>query len=141
MCIFRGGALLTSPNGPGYHIMLPFITSYRSVQVQLSLITTAVGVQHYAILHEYEKLLGMFVLKLLKILCPVTFIDNSADGWNKKCALWNQVNFPNVDFPFYYGLCLFGYILRLSSFCLPQWGCHDLFWQNWSGQHACSISR
>uniref|UniRef100_A0AAY4AYX8 Erlin-1 n=1 Tax=Denticeps clupeoides TaxID=299321 RepID=A0AAY4AYX8_9TELE len=30
---YRGGALLTSPNGPGYHIMLPFITAYRSVQV------------------------------------------------------------------------------------------------------------
>lgn len=34
---FRGGALLTSPNGPGYHIMLPFITTYRSVQVNLPL--------------------------------------------------------------------------------------------------------
>uniref|UniRef100_A0A8C9VEF8 Erlin-1 n=1 Tax=Scleropages formosus TaxID=113540 RepID=A0A8C9VEF8_SCLFO len=30
---YRGGALLTTPNGPGYHIMLPFITTYRSVQV------------------------------------------------------------------------------------------------------------
>ena len=29
----RGGALLTAPNGPGYHIMLPFITTFRSVQV------------------------------------------------------------------------------------------------------------
>ncbi|XP_068927400.1 erlin-1 isoform X1 [Petaurus breviceps papuanus] len=29
---YRGGALLTSPSGPGYHIMLPFITTYRSVQ-------------------------------------------------------------------------------------------------------------
>uniref|UniRef100_A0AAR2JPW3 Erlin-1 n=1 Tax=Pygocentrus nattereri TaxID=42514 RepID=A0AAR2JPW3_PYGNA len=28
---YRGGALLTTPNGPGYHIMLPFITTYRSV--------------------------------------------------------------------------------------------------------------
>uniref|UniRef100_A0A8C5H8M8 Erlin-1 n=1 Tax=Gouania willdenowi TaxID=441366 RepID=A0A8C5H8M8_GOUWI len=28
---YRGGALLTSPNGPGYHIMMPFITTYRSV--------------------------------------------------------------------------------------------------------------
>ncbi len=36
--VFRGGALLTTPNGPGYHIMLPFITSYRSVQVQKSCI-------------------------------------------------------------------------------------------------------
>uniref|UniRef100_A0A9J8BQ12 Erlin-1 n=2 Tax=Cyprinus carpio TaxID=7962 RepID=A0A9J8BQ12_CYPCA len=35
---YRGGALLTAPNGPGYHIMLPFITSYRSVQVQMSCI-------------------------------------------------------------------------------------------------------
>lgn len=33
-CFFsRGGALLTTPNGPGYHIMLPFITTYRAVQV------------------------------------------------------------------------------------------------------------
>ncbi|CAG6017360.1 erlin-1 [Menidia menidia] len=32
---YRGGALLTSPNGPGYHIMLPFITTYRSVQTTL----------------------------------------------------------------------------------------------------------
>ncbi|XP_064171062.1 erlin-1-like [Anguilla rostrata] len=32
---YRGGALLMSPNGPGYHIMLPFITSYRSVQTTL----------------------------------------------------------------------------------------------------------
>uniref|UniRef100_A0A8C9TYM7 Erlin-1 n=1 Tax=Scleropages formosus TaxID=113540 RepID=A0A8C9TYM7_SCLFO len=31
----RGGALLTTPNGPGYHIMLPFITTYRSVQTTL----------------------------------------------------------------------------------------------------------
>uniref|UniRef100_A0A6I8PJR1 Erlin n=1 Tax=Ornithorhynchus anatinus TaxID=9258 RepID=A0A6I8PJR1_ORNAN len=28
-------ALLTSPSGPGYHIMLPFITTYRSVQTTL----------------------------------------------------------------------------------------------------------
>ncbi|XP_012696733.2 erlin-1 isoform X2 [Clupea harengus] len=32
---YRGGALLTAPNGPGYHIMLPFITTYRSVQTTL----------------------------------------------------------------------------------------------------------
>lgn len=32
---YRGGALLTSPNSPGYHIMLPFITTYRSVQTTL----------------------------------------------------------------------------------------------------------
>ncbi|KAK6487483.1 erlin-1-like [Huso huso] len=32
---YRGGALLTTPNGPGFHIMLPFITTYRSVQTTL----------------------------------------------------------------------------------------------------------
>lgn len=32
---YRGGALLISPNGPGYHIMLPFITTYRSVQTTM----------------------------------------------------------------------------------------------------------
>ncbi|NXK55305.1 ERLN1 protein, partial [Chauna torquata] len=29
---YRGGALLSSPSGPGYHIMLPFITTFKSVQ-------------------------------------------------------------------------------------------------------------
>ncbi|EHA98402.1 Erlin-1 [Heterocephalus glaber] len=32
---YRGGALLTSPSGPVYHIMLPFITMFRSVQTTL----------------------------------------------------------------------------------------------------------
>ncbi|XP_053548131.1 erlin-1 [Bombina bombina] len=32
---YRGGALLSVPTGPGYHIMLPFITSFRSVQTTL----------------------------------------------------------------------------------------------------------
>uniref|UniRef100_A0A8C2KJK7 Erlin-1 n=1 Tax=Cyprinus carpio TaxID=7962 RepID=A0A8C2KJK7_CYPCA len=44
---YRGGALLTAPNGPGYHIMLPFITSYRSVQVQMSCIYSCGGVMIY----------------------------------------------------------------------------------------------
>uniref|UniRef100_A0A671LPG5 Erlin-1 n=1 Tax=Sinocyclocheilus anshuiensis TaxID=1608454 RepID=A0A671LPG5_9TELE len=44
---YRGGALLTTPNGPGYHIMLPFITSYRSVQVQMSCIYSCGGVMIY----------------------------------------------------------------------------------------------
>uniref|UniRef100_A0A6I8QUT6 Erlin n=1 Tax=Xenopus tropicalis TaxID=8364 RepID=A0A6I8QUT6_XENTR len=29
---YRGGALLTSTSGPGFHLMLPFITSFKSVQ-------------------------------------------------------------------------------------------------------------
>ncbi|XP_064369602.1 erlin-1 isoform X1 [Dromaius novaehollandiae] len=32
---YRGGALLTNPSGPGYHIMLPFITTFKSVQTTL----------------------------------------------------------------------------------------------------------
>jgi len=32
---YRGGALLRSTSEPGYHVMLPFITSYRSVQTTL----------------------------------------------------------------------------------------------------------
>lgn len=38
LCLFHsrsGGALLTSTSGPGFHLMLPFITSYKSVQVLL----------------------------------------------------------------------------------------------------------
>ncbi|NWS68507.1 ERLN1 protein, partial [Crotophaga sulcirostris] len=29
---YRGGALLTRLSGPGCHIMLPFITTFKSVQ-------------------------------------------------------------------------------------------------------------
>lgn len=32
---YRGGALLTSTSSPGYHIMVPFITTFRSVQTTL----------------------------------------------------------------------------------------------------------
>lgn len=36
LSLCRGGALLTSPSGPGYHIMLPFVTTFKSVQVGTS---------------------------------------------------------------------------------------------------------
>lgn len=32
---YRGGALLSSVNGPGYHFMIPFLTTFRSVQTTL----------------------------------------------------------------------------------------------------------
>ncbi|XP_077999081.1 erlin-2-like [Glandiceps talaboti] len=32
---YRGGALLSQTSGPGYHIMVPFLTSYRTVQTTL----------------------------------------------------------------------------------------------------------
>ncbi|BES92111.1 ER lipid raft associated [Nesidiocoris tenuis] len=32
---FRGGALLSQTSGPGFHMMIPIITSYRTVQVTL----------------------------------------------------------------------------------------------------------
>jgi len=32
---YRGGALLNNTSQPGYHMMIPFITTYRSVQVTL----------------------------------------------------------------------------------------------------------
>uniref|UniRef100_A0AAY4B3W2 Band 7 domain-containing protein n=1 Tax=Denticeps clupeoides TaxID=299321 RepID=A0AAY4B3W2_9TELE len=31
---YRGGALLTATSGPGFHLMLPFITTYKAVQVR-----------------------------------------------------------------------------------------------------------
>lgn len=41
---YRGGALLTSTSGPGFHLMLPFITSYKSVQVRVACV---VWLDHY----------------------------------------------------------------------------------------------
>lgn len=34
-CIYQGGALLPQVSNPGFHMMIPFLTSYRSVQVTL----------------------------------------------------------------------------------------------------------
>lgn len=30
---YRGGALLESTSNPGFHMMFPFLTTYRSIQV------------------------------------------------------------------------------------------------------------
>ena len=32
---YRGGALLSKTSSPGFHMMIPFITSFRSIQVTL----------------------------------------------------------------------------------------------------------
>ncbi|KAF6020733.1 ERLIN2 [Bugula neritina] len=32
---YRGGALLSTVNGPGYHLMMPFVTIFRSVQTTM----------------------------------------------------------------------------------------------------------
>jgi len=32
---YRGGALLKETSNPGYHMMIPFLTTHRSVQVTL----------------------------------------------------------------------------------------------------------
>ena len=31
--VFKGGALLSTTSQPGFHMMIPFITQFRSVQV------------------------------------------------------------------------------------------------------------
>jgi hypothetical protein len=31
----QGGALLSTTSGPGFHIMVPFLTSFRSVQITM----------------------------------------------------------------------------------------------------------
>lgn len=32
---FRGGALLPGTSDPGYHLMIPYVTSFRSIQITL----------------------------------------------------------------------------------------------------------
>uniref|UniRef100_A0A673ZU60 ER lipid raft associated 2 n=1 Tax=Salmo trutta TaxID=8032 RepID=A0A673ZU60_SALTR len=36
---YRGGALLTTTSNPGFHLMMPFITNFKSVQVRLLLLS------------------------------------------------------------------------------------------------------
>uniref|UniRef100_A0A3B4CDE4 Erlin-1 n=1 Tax=Pygocentrus nattereri TaxID=42514 RepID=A0A3B4CDE4_PYGNA len=74
---YRGGALLTTPNGPGYHIMLPFITTYRSVQTTLQTdeiknvpCGTSGGVMIY---FDRIEVVNMLVLKCVIITFPWVF--------------------------------------------------------------------
>uniref|UniRef100_A0A8C4DDR0 Erlin-1 n=1 Tax=Dicentrarchus labrax TaxID=13489 RepID=A0A8C4DDR0_DICLA len=61
---YRGGALLTTPNGPGYHIMLPFITTYRSVQVKLPFSQQLGGVMIY-----FDR------IEVVNMLVPLAVLD------------------------------------------------------------------
>uniref|UniRef100_A0A7N8WSI9 ER lipid raft associated 2 n=1 Tax=Mastacembelus armatus TaxID=205130 RepID=A0A7N8WSI9_9TELE len=46
---YRGGALLTTTSGPGFHLMLPFITTYKSVQVSVMIYFDRIEVVNYLI--------------------------------------------------------------------------------------------
>uniref|UniRef100_A0A671YGV3 Erlin-1 n=1 Tax=Sparus aurata TaxID=8175 RepID=A0A671YGV3_SPAAU len=59
---YRGGALLTSPNGPGYHIMLPFITTFRSVQV-------------FCFLHSGGVMIYFDRIEVVNMLVPFAVVD------------------------------------------------------------------
>uniref|UniRef100_A0A8B9KWQ1 Erlin-1 n=1 Tax=Astyanax mexicanus TaxID=7994 RepID=A0A8B9KWQ1_ASTMX len=77
---YRGGALLTTPNGPGYHIMLPFITTYRSVQVRAV-------IWNYVLVFPFEKFVfcllacsgGVMIyfdrIEVVNMLVPLAVVD------------------------------------------------------------------
>uniref|UniRef100_A0A674MSI2 ER lipid raft associated 2 n=1 Tax=Takifugu rubripes TaxID=31033 RepID=A0A674MSI2_TAKRU len=44
---YRGGALLTTTSSPGFHLMLPFITTYKSVQLMCTFLSFSGGVMIY----------------------------------------------------------------------------------------------
>ncbi|KAM9618106.1 erlin-1 isoform 1-T1 [Trichechus inunguis] len=85
---YRGGALLTSPSGPGYHIMLPFITTFRSVQTTLQTdevknvpCGTSGGVMIYIDRIEVVNMLAPYadlIMRLLKYKpeCAMPFLEN-----------------------------------------------------------------
>uniref|UniRef100_A0A672JSW2 Erlin-1 n=1 Tax=Sinocyclocheilus grahami TaxID=75366 RepID=A0A672JSW2_SINGR len=80
---YRGGALLTTPNGPGYHIMLPFITSYRSVQVQMSCIYSCGGVMIY-----FDRI---EVVNMLVPLAVVEIVKNYTADYDKT-LIFNKIH-------------------------------------------------
>uniref|UniRef100_A0A665UI61 Erlin-1 n=1 Tax=Echeneis naucrates TaxID=173247 RepID=A0A665UI61_ECHNA len=65
---YRGGALLTSPNGPGYHIMLPFITTYRSVQVRFC-------TYRFFLLHSGGVMIYFDRIEVVNMLVPSAVVD------------------------------------------------------------------
>ena len=69
---YRGGALLKSTAGPGFHLMVPFLTSFKSVQVSIrNAIFFASGLKHhFKIKHE----------------------DYNANRRSDKYSLWYKVN-------------------------------------------------
>lgn len=51
---FRAGALLPLISKPGIHLLTPFLTSYRSIQVTLRKICENVGQIQFAFIALYE---------------------------------------------------------------------------------------
>lgn len=97
VCIcFRGGALLTSPNGPGYHIMLPFITTYRSVQVNLPFSPETLSFIRGMYIRVNQKVLHMKTrigssINISAAACKLLPLNHGCSGF-----ILHQVNAPFV---------------------------------------------
>uniref|UniRef100_A0A7N6AEX1 Erlin-1 n=1 Tax=Anabas testudineus TaxID=64144 RepID=A0A7N6AEX1_ANATE len=78
---YRGGALLTTPNGPGYHIMLPFITTYRAVQTTLQ--TDEI---------KNVPLLGISVTVVFALLYAVVDIVRNYTADYDKTLIFNKIH-------------------------------------------------
>uniref|UniRef100_A0A8C4TJT4 Erlin-1 n=1 Tax=Erpetoichthys calabaricus TaxID=27687 RepID=A0A8C4TJT4_ERPCA len=64
---YRGGALLTTPNGPGFHIMLPFITTYRSVQYLF--------ISYFSLSNSGGVMIYFDRIEVVNILAPSAVVD------------------------------------------------------------------
>uniref|UniRef100_A0A8C7I7J8 Erlin-1 n=1 Tax=Oncorhynchus kisutch TaxID=8019 RepID=A0A8C7I7J8_ONCKI len=76
---YRGGALLTSPNGPGYHIMMPFLTTYRSVFVCVLVwrrtLTMFVTMFLMCSLHSGGVMIYFDRIEVVNMLVPSSVVD------------------------------------------------------------------
>uniref|UniRef100_A0A8C5ALT6 Band 7 domain-containing protein n=1 Tax=Gadus morhua TaxID=8049 RepID=A0A8C5ALT6_GADMO len=65
---YRGGALLTTTSGPGFHLMLPFITSYKPVQVRRPL-TAMIHNTIYRVMIYFDR------IEVVNFLIPSAVFD------------------------------------------------------------------
>lgn len=80
--LFQGGALLPVTSQPGFHMMVPLLTSYKSIQVSnldvASLNKTIILTITTSIVFYYP----CYNLEYVS--------DNTPNRWSKECSLWHK---------------------------------------------------
>lgn len=85
--LIQGGALLSNTSQPGFHMMIPFITSFRSVQVSF------LWLPQESCLYKNSNYINPFTLLFACV------VGDSANRWGKKCSVWYKWGCDDLLWP------------------------------------------
>ena len=102
---YRGGALLNTTSSPGFHLMIPFITTFKAVQVPfrnwydfpLLFSMVCLILTHTRSLNVHQIFIFCRIdwcnhyKFIISFWIHVFFVDHTPNWWGDKCTLWNKV--------------------------------------------------